>query len=360
MPCASASSGSARPGVLLTDGSARGMLAAARTLAAAGFRVGAASESPHAAAHWSLAAHGRHLTPDPRSDPKGFVDALAGIAAASRYSALIAGSDAALRAVSERRARLPPWLRVGLPPPPVVAAALDKRRLTDLARQLGVQHPRSETCETLADAMKVADRLGYPVVVKPHSTVFADGDVLRQRSSRIATGRSALVRMVPDYGSPFLTQEYLSGATYSLAGVVAGGALPAVAMARYDRTWPPAAGNAAFATTVRPPADLLATAQRLLERLEWRGLFELEYIGRADGSFVLIDLNPRPYGSLALASAAGGPLAVVWTRELFGERSDPVVARPEHRYRWEDADLRNLVWAMRRSDLGAALRIVRT
>lgn len=355
----SASGGSQHPAILLTDGNARGMLAAARTLASAGFRVGAAAEVRRAATHWSLAARGRHLAPDPRADPEGFVEALAGIVSANAYSALIPGSDAALRAVSELRARFPQWLRLGLPPAPVVAAALDKRCLTDVARDLGLPQPRSETCETVEDALAAARLMGYPVVLKPHSTVFVDGDTLHQRSSRVASDSSALGRMASDYGSPFLVQEYLSGATYSLAGVVADGALPGVAMARYDRTWPPAAGNAAFATTVRPPSELLTTARHLLERLEWRGLFELEYIARCDGSFVPIDLNPRPYGSLALASAAGAPLAVIWTLILFGERPDPVVARPDYRYRWEDADLRNVVWTMRRRDFRAALRVVR-
>lgn len=359
MPSASPSHGSERPSVLLTDGNARGVLAAARTLASAGFRVGAAAEVRSAATHWSLAPHGRHLVPDPRADPEGFVEALARIASASAYSALIPGSDAALRAVSEFRARLPPWLRLGLPRASVVTAALDKRCLTDLAREMDVPQPRSETCETVGDALAAADLMGYPVVLKPHSTVFLEGHILHQRSSRVAGDRSRLVRMAPEYGSPFLVQEFIPGATYSLAGVIADGALPAVALARYDRTWPPAAGNAAFATTVRPPADLLTTAQRLLERLEWRGLFELEYIARSDGSFVPIDLNPRPYGSLALASVAGAPLAVIWTRVLFGERPAPVVARAGHRYRWEDADLRNLVWTMRSGDFAAALRAAR-
>jgi predicted ATP-grasp superfamily ATP-dependent carboligase len=359
MQCASVSGASSRPAVLLTDADARGVLAAARTLASAGFRVGAAAQVRRAATHWSRAAAGRHLTPDPRADPEAFVEALARIASISAYSALIAGSDAALRAISDFRARLPPRLRVGLPPAPVVATALDKRCLTDLAREMGMPQPRSEACETLEGAITAAELMGYPVVLKPQSTVFLDGETLHQRSSRIVSDGSDLVGMAPHYGSPFLVQEYLRGATYSLAGVVADGALPAVAMARYDRTWPPAAGNAAFATTVEPPAAVLSAARRFLGRLEWRGLFELEYIARSDGSFVLIDLNPRPYGSLALASAAGAPLAVVWTRVLFGERPNPVVARAGHRYRWEDGDLRNLLCTIRGGDRGRALRAAR-
>jgi predicted ATP-grasp superfamily ATP-dependent carboligase len=344
--------------VLITDSNARGVLAAARTLAYAGFRVGVVSAMWPAATHWSRAPNGRHFAPDPRSEPQEFVRMLARIATAGAYEALIPGSDAALGAISEHRDLLPPALRVGLPPAAVVAGALDKRRFAELAEAGGLLQPRSESCKTVEDALLAADRLGYPVLLKPSSTVFRTGRGLRQLSSRLVRNEAELARMAPDYGSPFLIQERLTGRTYSLGGVLTDGRLAGAALAVYERTWPPLAGNAAFATSVPPPPDLLAEAQSLLGHLGWQGMFEIEYVADGQGRFVPIDLNPRPYGSLALASAAGAPLAVVWTRTLFGEHPRPAMGREGFRYRWEDADLRALLWTLRREGLGA-LRALR-
>ena len=207
--------------------------------------------------------------------------------------------------------------------------------------------------------LEAAESFGYPVMLKPRSTVFAAGGGFLQRSSRIAADELQLRGMAPDYGSPCLVQEHIAGRPYSFAGVLTEDGLAAVAMARYDRTWPPAAGNAAFATTVEPPPWLSDAVRRLLDALGWRGLFELELIDRGDGRFIPIDVNPRPYGSLALASAAGAPLAVLWCRMLLGDSPEPRVARAGHRYRWEDAELRHLLWTVRHDGVLAAARSLR-
>ena len=98
----------------------------------------------------------------------------------------------------------------------------------------------------------------------------------------------------------------------------------------------------------------------------WQGIFELELIRTAPERFVPIDLNPRPYGSLALAASAGVALPALWCGWLLDRdprppapESAPVRARPGYRYRWEDADLRNVASCLRRGRLGAALRAAR-
>jgi predicted ATP-grasp superfamily ATP-dependent carboligase len=348
-----------RRSVLLTDGNARGVLAAARTLAAAGFRVGTVAEARTAAAHWSRASSRRYLAPDPRAEPRAFVETLAGILERDGFSILISGSDAALRAISGFRTDLPALTRTGLPSREVVDAVLDKRRLMSAARAAGFAQPRSVSCATLDEARDAGRSIGYPLVVKPASTVFAAGGSLRQRSARLAPDEQALAALVSDCGSQCLVQERLEGQVLSLGGVLTEHGMNPVALARYERTWPPRAGNAGCATTELLPPGLVRSTQALLAGLGWQGLFELELIGTPDGDWVPVDLNPRPFGSLALASAAGAPLAVAWCRVLLGERPAPAVARPGFRYRWEEAELRHVHWAFRHEGVSAALDVLR-
>jgi predicted ATP-grasp superfamily ATP-dependent carboligase len=93
----------------------------------------------------------------------------------------------------------------------------------------------------------------------------------------------------------------------------------------------------------------------------WQGIFECEQIERQDGGFGVIDLNPRLYGSLALANAAGAPLPVLWCDWLLRGRviQAPRVARPGHYYRREDADLGNLLSAIRERRFHVAASITR-
>jgi hypothetical protein len=62
---------------------------------------------------------------------------------------------------------------------------------------------------------------------------------------------------------------------------------------------------------------------------------------------------------MALAIAAGANLPAVWVRWLLGESPAWCEARPGVRFRWEDAELRHLLWQARRGDLRAALAVLR-
>ena len=217
------------------------------------------------------------------------------------FSILISGRDAALRAISGFRTDLPALTRTGLSSREVVDAVLDKRRLMFAARAAGFAQPRSVSCATLNSEARDAGRsIGYPLVVKPASTVFAAGRSLPQRSARIAPDEQALAPPVSDCGSQRLVQERLDGQVLSLGDVLTEHGKNAVALARYERTWPPRAGNAGCATTEPLPPGLVRSTQALLAGLGWQGLFELELIGTPDGEWVPVDLDPRPFGSLAL------------------------------------------------------------
>ena len=82
-------------------------------------------------------------------------------------------------------------------------------------------------------------------------------------------------------------------------------------------------------------------------------------VRRPDGSFASIDLNPRPYGSIALAIAGGADLPAIWAAWLLGEQRPYAVARAGLRYRWEDAELRRAVWELRHGNLGTAVEVAR-
>jgi predicted ATP-grasp superfamily ATP-dependent carboligase len=111
---------------------------------------------------------------------------------------------------------------------------------------------------------------------------------------------------------------------------------------------------------VRPDEELVRRVEALVTALGWNGIFEVELIRRADGSYAVIDFNPRVYGSLALSEAAGVPLATIWCDTLLGRpREGFTAAAPGIAYRCEDFDARHLLLNLSRRHPRAALDVLR-
>ncbi|HEY2319002.1 MAG TPA: FAD-dependent oxidoreductase [Solirubrobacteraceae bacterium] len=334
--------------VLVTDGETRACVAAVRGLADAGFAV--ISAAPHgriAPAHWSRAVAERARTTDPLADEAGFVASLEAAVREHRADVLMPGADASLLAISRGRSHLEPHVRIGLPPAHDVWRALDKVELTAAAGRHGLAPPPTVVCRSAEDALSAARGLGLPVVVKPLRSVVEQGASRHRSGSELAAGPAELEAIIAAFGGAGLVQRHVAGALVSFGGVFAGGEMLGEAVSRYRRTWRPGAGNACYSQTVDAPPALGDRVSSLLAELGWEGLFELELIEASAGVWHAIDLNPRPYGSMALAIAAGANLPAIWCRHLLGESVAPIRAVAGARYRWTDADLRHALWQLR-------------
>ena len=350
-----------RERILVTDGDTRAVVAVARGLADGGFDVAVAASPPArlAPAQLSRAASERLSIPDPLTAPDAFMDALSRAVAGERFSALIPGTDASLLRVSAGRARLEPHVRLGLPAHERVERGLDKSDLVATAVRHGLDPPTTVACTNVEDALAAAREFGFPVVAKP---LFPIADRLRpprRLSSAWVEGTGDLAQTIAGFGGAGLVQRRVSGPVVSFAGAFAAGRLLGEAFSRYHRTWRPEAGNASYSETADAPAELRRRVVAVLSELGWEGMFELELIEAGDARWHAIDMNPRPYGSIALAIGAGANLPGVWCRHLLGSDPEPVIARPGVFYRWTDADLRHGLWQLRAGNRAAAFGVLR-
>jgi predicted ATP-grasp superfamily ATP-dependent carboligase len=343
--------------ILVTDVEERAALAVCRGLAAAGYLVSGVAGTSPAAGHWSRSVDRRYRLPNPRLDPEGFVSGLAAIAERGEHAALIPGVDAAVLAVSEHRERFEQHLRLGLPPRHVVARALDKPAFLAAAEAVGIGPPPSALCATVDEAAAAAARVGYPVVLKPPRSLLRDER--RMVTSSFAGDERELRALAPGFDPPFTVQRYESGRVVSVGGVTGDGSVLGLCVARDLRMWPPRGGFTSASETIPPPEGLVERVGQLLEDLGWQGIFQIELMELADGRLGAIDFNPRPYGSLALALAAGVNLPALWADWLLGKRPAPAESRPAVRYRWEETELLNLLLAAghgRLHEVAAVLR----
>jgi predicted ATP-grasp superfamily ATP-dependent carboligase len=398
------------PRVLITDAAERSMLATCRGLHAAGYEVSAAAFRGLTTSHWSRYCSDRVRVSDPRVDAARFVADLRRYLERHRCAMVIPGSDFSLFALSQRRDVLAGLTPLAMPPHTVVQRSFNREVLAAAAAQAGLEPAAAVRCGTVDEAVAAADRFGYPVLMKSISTVRDLGAVVAAGPDTHRFADEAQLRAgVSFYGSQWLVQKLASGKTLSFGGVMAGGKLIAIAVSLYLRTWPPQAGNVAFSVTIKPPRGLEEAVQTLLREVGWEGMFELELIQDDRGAITPIDLNPRPYGSMALAIAGGANLPGLWCDWVLERDPQPAApepgststaspsfaaalsaavavpaavvgatvacaepvsvaavapasparAQPGRHYRWEDADLRYLLWQVRRGHWRAAARTLR-
>lgn len=348
-----------RARVLITNGEERSMLAVCRSLRLGGYDVTVASCTGLAVAQWSRACTRRLRVTDARHDTIRFVEQLGEELARHPYATLIAGSDSSLLAISRNREHLQKLTNLGLPTREAVERSLQRESLAAAAAMVGLTPAVSIRCNDSAQALAAARQLRFPVVLKSlEAPDPSDNAVPSVPKGQTVANEKNLMRAASAFHGKLLVQRWVTGDLVSFAGVLADERLLAVAVSRYRRMWRPDGGSVAFGETISVPPRLRDMVRQLVIDIGWEGIFELELIRSGPDEFMPINLNPRPYGSMALAGAAGAPLATIWCDWLLGRnRSAPVQAVAGYRYRWEDGELRYLAWQLRRGNCHAAATV---
>ncbi|WP_372728588.1 ATP-grasp domain-containing protein [Nocardioides sp.] len=313
-----------RRALVVGSDDARGLLAAVRSLSACGWQVGVAT--PH---RRSLVASSRHATHWHRLGPD-IASSVSAIVDQHGYDVVLPGGDTELLALSDGRADIGCAVPYGSQES--VRCILDKWSLFRAASAAGLATPytRPATPEAIAAVESVVVlKARSHTVARCETVISADPDELREAADRMR-----------ELGVEPLLQQHLIGRLSALTVVLGeGGEVLAAVQQQSDGLWPPEAGISVRASTVPLDTRLLGRVVALLQDIGWRGLAEVQFLDTEAGP-MLIDVNGRCYGSLALAAAAGVHLADVWASMAIG---DPRVAGPATvgtRYQWLYGDLR--------------------
>lgn len=342
--------------VLLTGGEYLGVLAGVRALRKAGYAPWVAVHDSGAYAARSRDAAGVVEVPDPAKDETGWIRELVAAAARIPAAVVLPGSELGLVVLSRHAQRFPSGVVLGVCPPEVVANATDKTRLEDIARAAGLSVPH--TLDAGLDDLVRGLPFPYPAVVKPRRSELLGSDGLvrhfdARRVDSQAELRAALVALPGAHG---LVQPYLEGPLGSLAGVFWNGEMVCAVQSVGHRLWPPYCGSMTWAETVPLSRRLTTSIGTLLRELGWNGLFQVDFFEQS-GEFLLIDLNPRFYTSLAIATRAGINLPGIWVDLLRGQvpPNQDTYLTGVH-YRHDEDDVRALFGMLMRGPRGAALR----
>jgi hypothetical protein len=261
-------------------------------------------------------------------DPE-YASAVAAEAAACRHVTTLAASDAALVALGAPGSQL-----------------TDKAVVSSRARAAGLPTLREAVVAAADDVREALEGMTWPLIVKPLVRRAGDAPAQEVRSREELTGLLT--------GSPMLVQQRHSGDLTAVSGVVYEGHIRAAVAQLSPRLWPPRAGTTCWGVSAAPdPCRLEALAQVVADH---EGVFQAQFVGP-----YLVDINPRVYGSLPLAVAAGANLPAIYCALLQGHHVPWTVGRAGVTYRWIEGDLRHVAAAVRarRMSWSTAMRLLR-
>ncbi|MFN0251378.1 MAG: ATP-grasp domain-containing protein [Kofleriaceae bacterium] len=199
----------------------------------------------------------------------------------------------------------------------------DKIALVDELAARGVptlRQRRIDVDDTPGIDRAVRDLL-FPLVVK--GDVGVGGE--RVRIVDHARELDAAMRWARELGGAWCLQEWASGPTYLVGGVFdEGRALRLYAGEKLEQ-WPARVGPAIRmrSTNDTRVREVGATA---IQELWWTGIASADVIRRADGSVALLEINPRPWGSIACAESAGVDLWSAFAALVRGDEVDADLA----------------------------------
>jgi predicted ATP-grasp superfamily ATP-dependent carboligase len=353
--------GEARPKLrhLLAGDQTLATLAALRGLHDAGHEVWLAHWQAETYSTRSRAKAGAIRVPDPSLDAGGFVEALVLAVRELRPATVLPGGESSLVALAGRETEFPADVIVGTFPSDSVRHATDKRALAEIAAAAGLVSPPTEIVDRRELSVR-AEKLRYPLVLKAAGSLVssANGALTRVETQRVDSSRDLGAAMNRLQSSPLLVQQFVPGVVESLSGVAWEGRLVCSFRQESTRLWPPGFGVASCAISLPRDPELERAAERVVHTLELSGVFQIQFLLEGEDRY-LIDINPRIYGSLGAAIAAGLNLPAIWVELLLGGTPQVSAYRVGARWRVEESELRLLKRAVFRGDRRAVSELVR-
>jgi D-aspartate ligase len=213
-------------------------------------------------------------------------------------------------ALSRYRERLTPRFRIPTPAWDVVQWAWDKRKTYEVAAELGIATPRTWLVGSAEELDKVDGE--PPFAVKPaikERFIYATGDKAWRADTRAELdARFREAAQVVGAGEVIVQELIPGGGETQLAycAFFRDGRASASMVVNRLRQHPPLFGRAStFVQTIERP-ELEEVSERLLRRIGYYGLVELEYKHDVrDGRTKLLDINARTWGYHSLGQRAG-------------------------------------------------------
>ncbi len=215
--------------------------------------------------------------------------------------------------------------------PAVIDLAEDRDLFREMMDKLEIPMPESGMAVNVEEALEIADKIGYPVMVRPSYVLGGRGMEVVYDAESLTKYMNAAVGVTPD--RPILIDRFLMHATECEADAISDGTsafVPAV-MEHIELAGVHSGDSACIIPSRHLSDENVATikeyTRRIAEEMHVRGLMNMQY-AIENGKVYVLEANPRASRTVPLVSKVCNirmvPLAIdIVTSELTG-RPSPV------------------------------------
>jgi carbamoyl-phosphate synthase large subunit len=223
-----------------------------------------------------------------------------------------------------------PLERAGVPilgtSPDAIDRAEDRERFEALLEKLGLERPAAGLARSAPEAEAVAERIGYPVLVRPSYVLGGRAMEIVHDVASLRDYMRFAVRASPEH--PVLVDRFLADATEVDVDaisdgerVVIGGIMEHIEQAGVH-SGDSACSLPPYSLTQKVVDEILASTRRIALELGVRGLMNVQYAVKEDRVYV-IEVNPRASRTVPFVSKAiGRPLAKFAALVMAGRSLD--------------------------------------
>lgn len=214
--------------------------------------------------------------------------------------------------------------------PDMIDAAEDRERFQQLLQTLGLRQPPNRTARTEAQALKLADEIGYPLVVRPSYVLGGRAMEIVHESRDLERYMREAVKVSHD--SPVLLDRFLNDAIECDVDCISDGERVFIAgvMEHIEQAGVHSGDSACSLPPYSLPTITITELKRqtvaMAKGLNVIGLMNVQFaIQRVDGRHVVyvLEVNPRASRTVPYVSKAIGlPLAKIAARCMAGQSLD--------------------------------------
>jgi len=246
----------------------------------------------------------------PHHSSSGFVQDLQGLLSDEDFDVLLPFTHASVLPISYNKERLLRYTHIPIVEYPVLRHAHDKLETIRLAHQIDVPTPVTFHPADREELYALREHLPFPCLVKARQGCGV-GTTIRfaKTFEELLVGYEEIDNQpsmppVNDYSQPII-QEYVPGQIHDAVFLYAHGECKAALTQERVITYPVQGGPGAVNRTTDDPL-LRRLGQRLLDNLGWHGPAQVEFrLDPRDEQYKLLEINPKFWGTLPLAMAAG-------------------------------------------------------